>query len=188
MKIQVTEVEKILISDVENQDNISVYFEDFGPGQGHVIIKQYCECWESFWGGCGEDGIKAFFLRCDASYLTKKLVKHDRMSEPDIEETKKKIKRSIIELRKDGSISREDIKEFWRKEIKDRFSGLNKLYEMEDIEEWASRNNKIDDVHILYDWYDNIVYQLTPEAKNMKYRIIPTIKKALIELDKENVA
>jgi len=179
MKTQVTEVEKILISEVSDQDNISVYFEDFGPGQGHVMIKQHSDCWTSFWGGCGKTGIKAFFLGCDAAYLTKKLVKHDRRRKPDIEATKKKIKRSILELRKDGSISREDIKEFWRKEIKDRLSGLNELYKMEDIEEWADRNNKITGVYILYDWYDNVVYQSTAEADNMENRIIPIIHDAL---------
>lgn len=179
MKITKSMVEKFNVSGIKHQDPISVFFEDFGPGQGQVTIKQFSDVWASFWGGCGDDGIKAFFLSCDADYLTNKLVKHDRMHEPDIEATKKKLKRVVLGCWLDGSLSKETVKEFWQDKVKHSYDGLNEVNEIRGIEEWANDNFEIEDVYVYEEWYCHIVNKLTPEADNMKHRIIPTIQDAL---------
>ena len=53
-------------------DEITVYLEDYDPGQGKITITCYGKSWTAFWGSMGET-IEKFFLRVDNGYLSKNL-------------------------------------------------------------------------------------------------------------------
>lgn len=73
MKIEESFTRKILISDIENLDPVSVYLEDFKPRHGKITISCYDKSWNSYWGGMGDKTISEFFLSCDNHYLAKNL-------------------------------------------------------------------------------------------------------------------
>lgn len=73
MKIKKSEVTKLLLTEVEALDPISVFLEDFEPRQGKVTIECYGKSWSSYWGGMGDRTISEFFLSCDEHYIAKNL-------------------------------------------------------------------------------------------------------------------
>lgn len=73
MKIQTSKVRKLLISGVKGLDPVSVYLEDYGPGEGKITITCYGKAWTAYWGSMGDFNITDFFLSCNEHYITKNL-------------------------------------------------------------------------------------------------------------------
>jgi len=188
MKITQSTVNKIQISEIEHMDPVSVYFEDFGPGQGQAIIKCWNKSWTSFWGGCGDNGIMSFFMGCDKYYLVKNFMAGEDMTETDIEETIKSIKRKILSLRMETVINKKETRDFWDTFVVGDYESLESAFDIYEIREWVKENYEIDGHHLFDDWTDLIETKLTSNAHWLRDRIIPTIQEALTELDKEKVA
>ena len=71
--IKQLKVEAIEISELKTLDPVSVYWEDFGPGQGRVTITCYGEAWTAYWPAMGDRTVAKFFSDCDDDYLVNRL-------------------------------------------------------------------------------------------------------------------
>jgi len=73
MKIEKSSITKILITDIDRLDPVSVYAEDLGPHQGKITITCYGKAWTAYWSGMGDLTISEFFVSCDEHYIANKL-------------------------------------------------------------------------------------------------------------------
>jgi hypothetical protein len=94
MKITEQSVRKITITGVENLDTINVVFEDFGPGQGRIMVECFGDAWAHYWGAMGSESVAEFVMTADEDYITGKLYSgHNR--EPDYDFITEKTGRCI---------------------------------------------------------------------------------------------
>ena len=77
MKLDLSTVRKIKLTDLDRLDPVSIFLEDFGIGAGQITIYCYGEAWTSYWGGMGNDTIAEFFCGCDEHYIAKNLSQVD---------------------------------------------------------------------------------------------------------------
>lgn len=54
-------------------DAITVFFQDFVPGKGRVLIECYGSAWTAYFGSMDGRTIRQFFVECGADYLVSKL-------------------------------------------------------------------------------------------------------------------
>ena len=54
-------------------DRISVFFTDYGIGQGIVTLVCFGNAWSAYFGGMGGNTIKEFVRGCGTEYLVNKL-------------------------------------------------------------------------------------------------------------------
>jgi len=57
-----------------NLDPIRVIAENYGPGQGRIIIQCWNASWCSYWGAMGLETVEEFFVGCDVGYLADNLM------------------------------------------------------------------------------------------------------------------
>lgn len=69
MLIERTSAVKIVLSQLEALDPVTVFLEDFEPGKGKITISCYGQSWSSYWGGMSGDDVATFFCRCEPCYL-----------------------------------------------------------------------------------------------------------------------
>jgi len=73
MKVTESEVKKLVISEVDSLDPITVFLEDWNDNrQGKITITCYSKSWSSYWGGMGAPLVE-FFCSCDEHYIAKNL-------------------------------------------------------------------------------------------------------------------
>ncbi len=68
MKVEQSQVTKLVITDVKNHDTIRVYLEDDNQGRGRLTITEWDEAWTSFWSAMSGSLID-FIIRNDNGYL-----------------------------------------------------------------------------------------------------------------------
>jgi len=74
VKIEKSQVTKLSIIQTDDYiEQVSVYLEDFGIGQGKIIITCDGEVWQCYWGAMGGRTITEFFSQCSTDYLANKL-------------------------------------------------------------------------------------------------------------------
>ena len=73
MKIKTSQVTKLMLTELDALDPVTVIIEDFEKHRGKIIIECYGEAWAAFFGSMGCDSIVEFVLSCDADYLAEKL-------------------------------------------------------------------------------------------------------------------
>lgn len=73
MKVEVSTVQKIRLSELDALDPITVTLDDQGQGKGGITIACYGKSWTSWWGGMGARRIAEFFCSCSGDYLAEKL-------------------------------------------------------------------------------------------------------------------
>ena len=73
MRIESTQVTKLVLSELDRLDPVTVIAEDIGPRQGKITITCYGKAWTAYWGGMGDCTIKKFFCSCDEHYIAKNL-------------------------------------------------------------------------------------------------------------------
>lgn len=169
MNIEKSTITKLQITGATALDPITVIAEDLGPCQGKIIIECYGQSWSAYWGGMGNRTIAEFFCRCDEHYLAGKLSSiWDRI--PDYDNLKTWLKTSVIKLRREDEISKEEARTHW-----------------DDIDLWiyndeeslrSAEGGKLALAIIGDDWWTAI-----PTAPNPEYqylcRIINAVKAAL---------
>lgn len=69
MKIERSQVTKLVIKDVPRLDPITLYAEDLGPNHGKMTVECYGRSWSAYWGGMGGT-LDEFLRRVSADYLT----------------------------------------------------------------------------------------------------------------------
>jgi len=73
MKVETSTITKMLLSDLDRLDPVTVLIDNFEPGKGKITIECYGQCWSNYWGGMSGMTVQEFFQDCDLSYLTDKL-------------------------------------------------------------------------------------------------------------------
>jgi hypothetical protein len=73
MKVEQEMIRKLVVTEVERLDPITIYLEDFGPCQGKITITCFNESWTARWGGMGNRTVAEFVKSCDNHYLAKNL-------------------------------------------------------------------------------------------------------------------
>jgi hypothetical protein len=68
MKISPLNITTFEITEVHALDPIRVFMQDFGKGQGRLIIECYGRAWSNFWSAMGTD-LRTFLLAADADYI-----------------------------------------------------------------------------------------------------------------------
>lgn len=116
MKIERTQVTKLLITDVPRLDPITVFLEDLGPNRGKMIIECYGRSWSAYWGGMG--GTLDEFLRSvSADYLTGCLARGAEIQSSvyDPEGLETMLKRELLKERRAylSSVSKRRAREMW---------------------------------------------------------------------------
>lgn len=170
MKVEMSNIEKLVILDLKNIDNITVFLEDLAPRQGRITISCYNESWTAYWGGIGERTIAEFFLMCDEGYLAKNLAQNLYATVIDVENMAEHARRQIIWERRHGGMD--------TREARNLFSQTDDL-------ENAENETTLYDVHsdLLSDVFGDEWYRNLPTVPNGKYtylcRIINSVKEAI---------
>lgn len=73
MRVEPQTVQALTIYDAPALDPINVVLQDFGPGNGRIIIECYGRAWTKYWGAMGSQRIAEFFCSVDVGYLVNKL-------------------------------------------------------------------------------------------------------------------
>jgi len=82
-------------------DAITVFFQDFNPGQGRVVVECFGEAWTAYFDAMGGNTIRQFVSTAGVDYLTNKL------SRPKQTKTTEKYLRRIVEAVKADLTPRE---------------------------------------------------------------------------------
>ncbi|EPL8344137.1 hypothetical protein J3U92_10285 [Proteus mirabilis] len=114
MKIEQSQVTKLVITDVERHDPIHVYLEDYGDNQnGRVTISEWGNSWSCFWGSMGSSLIE-FIRRINNHYWIGKLDSNLISElEADNDANAEYAKKQVIKLRKDDEIDKYEAREYW---------------------------------------------------------------------------
>jgi hypothetical protein len=73
MKITQSTVTKLLLSDLNSLDPVTVIMEDFATGQGKLTVDCYGKAWTAYWGAMGDHKIAEFINTAEIDYLANKL-------------------------------------------------------------------------------------------------------------------
>lgn len=170
MKLEKSIVEKLLISGIQNQDPIAVYFEDIGSGLGKITISCFNDCWSYFWGSIGKETlIREFFRSCNTGYLAHKFSPETEGTVYDFCQLPQHAKKRICELRRDGDLSETKAREL--------FDEADRLYVADDVRDL--------DRDLMFEIYGDDWYDCLPRQANHKYeylcRIIETVKEAILK-------
>ena len=187
MKIERSQVTKLVITGAPALDPITVFAEDIGPRQGKIVIECYGRSWSAYWGGMGDQTIIEFFCSCDVGYIANKMT-DERPSITDAEAIADGARRQIIKLRRGQVMRRFDgsgTYRFGRDEI--RSEAARELWEEVDGAYFGADGWGASDLmqRIFGDewWYS------LPDKPNPNYeylcRIIRAVQAALEETMKE---
>lgn len=70
MNIEKSTVTKLVISEIESLDPVTVFLEDFEPGKGKITVSCWGKSWTGYWGAMGKDHTVAqFFCSCSDDYI-----------------------------------------------------------------------------------------------------------------------
>jgi hypothetical protein len=170
MKIESSEVKKIVISDVPHLDPVTVFLEDLEPRKGKATITCYNESWTAYWGGMGNRSISEFILSCDNGYLAKNFggqIDHNLI---DLENMADDARKHICKMRREKDLDAEYARELF-----------DKAEQLEGIE----HDSTLFDLHygLMQEIYGDEWWYGLPEIPNPKYtylcRVLNTVKEAL---------
>ena len=114
MKVERSQVTKLVITDVERHDPIHVYLEDYGDNQnGRVTISEWGNSWSCFWGSMGSSLVE-FIQSINNHYWIGKL-DSNLISEIDADNdaNAEYAKKQVIKLRNDNEIDKYEAREYW---------------------------------------------------------------------------
>lgn len=110
MKIEQTQVTKLVISQVKALDPITVYAEDIAPRKGKITIECYGKSWSAYWGGMGDQTVSQFVTSMNADYIANCLHRGIESSKYDASDAPNVLKAQLINRRRQASnwLSRRD--------------------------------------------------------------------------------
>lgn len=71
-------MEAFTIYDAPKLDPINVVMQDFGIGNGRLIVECYGMAWSHYWGAMGQRSTREFVADTSPGYLRDKLLSHER--------------------------------------------------------------------------------------------------------------
>lgn len=170
MKVLQEVIRKLLVTDVQRLDPISIYLEDNGAGQGKITITCFGESWTSYWGGMGDRTIAQFVMSCDNHYLAKNLSKIPCEID-DLTGLQKDLVKVVFKKRREKELNATEARDLY-----DEVDGLRHLEPSEIL-------TKHDLLYALYgdEWWHCIPKKPNPDYEYL-CRIITTVKEALKEV------
>jgi hypothetical protein len=170
MKVLQEAIRKLMVTDVQGLDPVSIYLEDNGAGQGKITVTCFNESWTARWGGMGNRTVAEFVRSCDNQYLAKNLSKIPSEID-DVGRIPKDLIKIILEKRKRTDLTAEQARDYY-----DRADGLRHF----DPSELLNQHD------LFYDLYGEEWWHCIPKKSNPDYeylcRIITTVKEALKEV------
>lgn len=114
MKVEQSQVTKLVITDIERHDPIHVYLEDYGDNRrGRVTINEYSKSWSCYWGGMGMS-LAEFLLWITNQYWIGYLDSSmERTIDADNADNIAFIKKEIVKSRKSKDISADDARDMF---------------------------------------------------------------------------
>jgi hypothetical protein len=98
MKVERSQVTKLVITGAPSLDPITVFLEDMPIWRGKVIIECYGKSWSAYWGNMGST-LMQFFCACNPGYITGKLTEAPaRVYDP--EGMANMLKKEVLRLRR----------------------------------------------------------------------------------------
>jgi hypothetical protein len=160
-------IRKLLVTEVQSLDPVSIYLEDNGAGHGKITLTCYDQSWTAYWGGMGNRTVAEFVRSCDNQYLAKNLSRIPSEVD-DLTKLRQDLLKTVLTKRKALELNGEEAREYFD-EIKSF-----------DPEEIMTKHN------LLYKLYGDEWWQCIPKKSNPDYeylcRIITTVKEALKEV------
>ena len=168
MKIQKSNVEKLMVTELEGLDPVAAYLEDQGEGRGKITITCYGKAWTAYWGAMG-CGIREFVLSADNGYLINKLDSRIERRVMAYDQTAIYARKKIIEQRRDREITKRLAREYWQ--------------ETEAMEDVCCKDEIHKHVGCLQEiagpfWYENFPQEESCEYHHLN-RILTAVKDAL---------
>ena len=174
MTVTETRVLKLRIYGIDDLDPIAVYLEDFGPGQGKVVLTCSDDSWSRYWSHMGEKtDIRAFLLEAGEHYLVRKFAPGLDPTETDYDSIVDHTRSKILGMRQLGELSKEQARKYW-----DEAEGLADIADNNLLQEHYGE--------LLWDVFGDEWWYCLPTQPNYKYEylvhIINTVKVALMML------
>lgn len=141
MKITKSTIESIHLSEIKNQDTITLMVDDVRKGSGSIVIEIFGKSWAYYWSHMGDHDLRSFFQSCDNQYLISKLAPQcDRVIDDDSAEAlQDAAKKHIKEQRLGWSLTKHEARELWDM-ANDLCDGIqnqqSELYEIFGCEWW----------------------------------------------------
>ena len=112
MKIEVSQVKKVLITGIQDTDPITVILENYVLGKGKIIIQSQSMAVANYWPGMGDKTIEQFFSAAPDDYLMSKLFSgidfiEDFCGFPNV------VKAAIIKKRLSGDLDKDKAREYY---------------------------------------------------------------------------
>lgn len=174
MQVSKSMVEKLVITDAAMPDGmgkldpITVFAEDFGPGQGKMTITCFGEAWSHYWSSMGEGNKLAdFFCKCDTDYIVRKLKTgiSQAIDDDDDDALTELLRKQILHNRRNNEITKPHARELWDE------AGMV---------EWGARANICSEV-FGDDWYHCMPRKPNPDYTYLT-QIVKAVKSALSTL------
>lgn len=171
MTITTSTVSMLTITDLPRLDPIRVITENYGAGQGRIIITCLAQAWCCYWGAMRDSTVEEFFARCNVGYLAGNL---------------STIKSSVFDSAAAENACRKHVlQERWERAIdKDRASDL---YDQLDYIDWISGGEIVSDTcaEMFSDIFGDDWWHSLPEKPNPKWeyliRIVEAVQAALAQ-------
>lgn len=105
MKIENSLIQKILISEVQGLDPITVYLEQLGERQGKITVEYAGKSWSTFFSGCGDSGIASFVSKLSSEYLIDRFAPQITKYVPNFEQFDAEMRMKVMEMRRSNEIT-----------------------------------------------------------------------------------
>jgi len=176
MKIEQTQVTKMVITGVPSLDSLHVFIEDVSERAGKITMETSSESWSAYWGGCGSSGVIDFFLRCNNSYLVNCFDRGISSTVTDYDHLDDWLKKAICKTRHEGGFSKNEALSLWN-----------------DVELYCQNDESFLHTETGSELFSKIIgdewWHDLPECNNGKYvyleRIVQAIREAFVEINKK---
>jgi len=110
MQIESKNVLQVTLKNIKGLDPITLFLENFKPGEGKITINCYTSSWTAYWGSMSGRTIEQFFADENEHYLAKNLSTIDS-SVPDLDATKDHAKTELLQERRRQYIGQAEARE-----------------------------------------------------------------------------
>lgn len=192
MKVEKTTVEKLQVDGVDNLDSLTMYIECYGGSAAKVTMECYGSSWSAYWGSMG-GSVKEFFLRCNTPYLVNCFSRGISCYTDNIDRDSwyegfiPRIKKRVIEWRRDTSIDAETAREWYDHDwVENGYEDMFPVHDYDFFKEPFTLDVK--DLFIDEEDWDTFCRDTEIEyERNTDYdylcRIVDTARKALVEVE-----
>ena len=112
MKIQQSTVTKLLLTELDRLDPVTVFLEDYGDNKGKLIIECYGKSWSAYWGSMGGNLAK-FIKRVSSDYIANSMDGNLQCDQEDYDAFEKKARQCVLTDRRKREISNKKARAIW---------------------------------------------------------------------------